>query len=101
MNAITTKTFAGAGKVKTITLGKNVKKVAAKSFKSNKALRTIIIETTKLAKKSAIKNCLKGSRVTKIQVKVGTKAQNKKYVKKYKKLFAVKKPASGKKVSVK
>lgn len=101
VTTVTAKTFAGVNKAKTITLGKSVKKVAAKSFAKNKSLRTLNVKTTKLAKKSAMKNCLKGSKVTKIQVKVGTKAQNKKHVKKYKKLFAVKKPASGKKVSVK
>ena len=91
----------GARKVKTITLGKGVNKVSPKSFASNASLRTLVLKTTKLAKAKNMKNCLKGSKVKVVKVKVGAAAKNKKYVKKYKKLFSAKNPASGKKVIVK
>ena len=101
VTTINKNTFYGAKKAKTITLGKKVSKIAAKAFKTNAALRTLIFKTTKLTKKAKVKNSLSGSKVNTVKVKVGTSAQNKKYVTKYKKLFAVNKPASGKKVAVK
>ena len=91
--------FHGAWKAKTITLGKGVGKISLRSFASNASLRTLVLKTTKL-NEANMKNCLKGSKVTKVKVKVGTAAQNKRYVKKYKKLFGVKNPVSGKQVVV-
>jgi hypothetical protein len=83
--------------VTSIVLGKKVKKISKASFKTYKKVKTLTAKTKKL-KKKAVKNSLKGSKVTKIKVKVGTKKVNKKYVKKYKKIF--KKKNSGKKVKV-
>ena len=53
---------------------------------------------TKLLKKSTVKGCFKSSKVKTVQVKVGTKKQNKKMVKNYKKTFT--KKNCGKKVKV-
>ena len=49
--------------------------------------------------KASVKGSLKGSKVKTVQVKVGKEAVNKKYVKKYKKIFTRKN--AGKKVKVK
>ena len=84
-------------KIRTITIGKNVKKIKKKAFKGSPATK-LIVKTKKLTKKS-VKGCLKGSKVKSIKVKVGSKKTNKKYVKKYKKIFT--KKNAGKKVSVK
>ena len=94
------KTLSGAKKAQTIVLGKRVAKVAPKAFATNGALRTLIFKTTKLTKKAKMKNCLKGSKVQKVVLKLGTTKTNNKYAKQYKKLFSVNKPASGKKVAV-
>ena len=88
--------FKGS-KIKTVTVGKNVKKIKKNAFKSSKA--TKIIVKTKALKKAAVKGSLKGSKVKTVQVKVGSKSQNKKYVKNYKKIFT--KSNAGKKVTVK
>ena len=49
--------------------------------------------------KKSVKASLKGSKVKTVQVKVGSKKVNKKFVKKYKKIFT--KKNAGKKVTVK
>ena len=51
------------------------------------------------AQRPYVKGSLKGSKVKTVQVKVGSKKLNKKYVKKYKKIFT--KKICGKKVKVK
>ena len=81
-----------------IVLGKTVKKISKGAFKSYKRVKTLEIKSKKLTKKS-VKNSLKGSKVKTVKVKVGKKATNKKYVKKYKKIFT--KKNAGKKVKVK
>ena len=58
-----------------------------------------MILKTKLLKKAKVKGSLKGSKVKTVQIKVGKKAENKKYVKTYKKIFT--KANAGKKVTVK
>ena len=90
----------GAWKAKAVMLGKGVSKVSPMSFASNASLRVLVLKTTKLAKVANMKNCLKGSKVTMVKVRVGTAEQNKKYVKIYRKLFSAKKPVSGKRVVV-
>lgn len=90
------KAFTGK-KIRTITISKNVKAIKANALKSSKATKLVI--KTKTLTKSSVKNSLKGSAVKTIQVKVGTKSENKKYIKKYKTFFA--KNNSGKKVTVK
>ena len=87
VTSIAANSFYGAKKAKTIELGKNVSAVAAKSFKTNTALRTLTLKTTKLAKKAAVLDILAGSKVTVVKVNVGTKSQNKTYVKKYAKVL--------------
>lgn len=80
----------------TVTLGKKVKKINRNAFKGTN-IRTVIVKTKKL-KKAKVKNAFKGAKVTKVKVNVGSKKLNKKYVKKYKKIFT--KKNVGKKVKV-
>ena len=84
-------------KIRKVTISANVTKISANAFKGSKATR-IVLKTRKLTKKS-VKNSLKGSKVKTIQVKVGKKSLNKKYVKKYKKYFT--KKNAGRKVKIK
>ena len=58
-----------------------------------------MIVKTKFLKKAAVKGSLKGSKIKTVQVKVGRKSVNNKYIKKYKKYFT--KANAGKKVTVK
>ena len=83
--------------VKTFVIGKNAKKISKGAFKNYKNAKTLVVKTRKL-KKSTVKNSLKGSKITKVKVKVGKQKVNKKYVKKYKKIFT--KKNAGKKVKV-
>ena len=94
---VNAKAFTGK-KIRTVTIGKNVKKIKANAFKGSPATK-IIVKSKKLTKKASVKGCLKGSKVKTVQVKVGSKTLNKKYVKKYKKVFTRKN--AGKKVTVK
>ena len=59
--------------------------IAKYAFKGTKT-QAVTIKSKLLTKKS-VKNCLKGSKVKTISVKVGNKKMNKKYIKKYKKIF--------------
>ena len=81
----------------TITLGKKVKKIAKNAFAGTN-IRTVVVKTKALTKKS-VKGSLKGSKVATIKVSVGSKKANKQYVKKYKKIFT--KKNCGKKAAVK
>ena len=63
----------------------------------NRNAKTLVVKTKKLKKKS-VRGSLKGSNVKKVKVQVGSKKVNKKYVKKYKKIFT--KKNAGKKVKV-
>ena len=58
----------------------------------------MIVKSKKL-KKSSVKKCFKGSNVKPVKVQIGSKKVNKKFVKKYKKIFT--KKNVGKKVKVK
>ena len=95
----TTITKAGGDSkyVTTIILGKNVKKISKSAFKNYKKAKTLVVKTKKL-KRSTVRNSLKGSKITRVKVKVGNKKTNKKYVKKYKIIFT--KKNVGKKVKV-
>ena len=84
-------------KIRTVTVGKNVKKISSYAFRKSPAAKLIL--KTKLLTKTAVKGSLKGSKVKTVQVKVGTKAANKKYLNQYKKIFT--KKITGKKVAVK
>ncbi len=90
------KAFTGK-KIRKVTVGKNVKKLDKYAFAKSKA--TTVVLKTKALKKSTVKGCFKSSKVKTVQVKVGTKKQNKKMVKTYKKMFT--KKNCGKKVKVK
>ena len=74
----------------------SVIKIQAKAFAKTKAVK-VVVKTKKL-KKATVKGSLKGSKVKKIKVKVGKAKANKKYVKKYNKIFT--KKNSGRKVTV-
>ena len=74
-----------------------VTKIAPNAFKGTK-VKTLTVKSKALTKAS-VKNSLKGSKVKTVKVKVGSKKENKKYVKKYKKIFT--KKNAGKKVTVK
>ena len=86
-----------AAKIRTVTIGKNVKTIKKNAFKSSKATKVIL--KTKLLKKASVKGSLKGSKIKTVNVSVGKKSVNKKYVKSYKKIFT--KTNAGKKVTVK
>ena len=79
-------------------LGKKVKKINKKAFAKYKKAVTLVVKTKKL-KKNSVKGSLKASKVKTVQVKVGSKKLNKKYVKKYKKIFT--KKIAGRAVKVK
>ncbi len=82
-----------------IVLGKKVKKISKKSFKKYTKVTVLEVRSKKLTKKS-VKGSLKSSKIKTVKVKVAKKAKtNKKYVKKYKKIFT--KKNAGKKVKVK
>ncbi|MBQ6500428.1 MAG: hypothetical protein IJI87_03440 [Mogibacterium sp.] len=74
-----------------------VTKIAPNAFKGTK-VKTLTVKSKALTKAS-VKNSLKGSKVKTVKVKVGSKKEKKKYVKKYKKIFT--KKNAGKKVTVK
>lgn len=81
----------------TVTLGKIVKKISAKSF-SGTGIKTIVLKSKKLTSKN-VRDALQDSKVKTIKVKIGTTKTNKTYIKKYKKIFTKKK--AGKKVTIK
>lgn len=81
-----------------IVLGKKVSKISASAFKKYTKVTTLEIKSKKL-KKAKVKKSLKGSKVKTVKVNVGKKKANKKYVKKYKKIFT--KKNAGKKVKIK
>ena len=90
------RSFTGR-KLRTAVLGTYVKTISKNTFKGSK-VTSLIVKTKKLTKKS-VKGSLKSSRIKKIYVKVGKKSVNRKYVKKYKKIFT--KKNAGKAVKVK
>ena len=81
-----------------VTIGKKVTKISKKAFAKYKKAKTLVVKTKKL-KKASVKGSLKGSKVKTVKVKIGKKSVNKKYVKKYKKIFT--KKNAGRKVTVK
>jgi hypothetical protein len=90
------KAFTGK-KIRKVTVGANVSKIAKNALKGPKATK-MVVKSKKLTKAS-VKGSLKVSKIKTVQVKVGKKKDNKKYVKKYKKIFT--KKNAGKKVKVK
>ncbi|MBQ6438584.1 MAG: leucine-rich repeat protein [Mogibacterium sp.] len=86
-----------SSKIKTITIGKNVKVIKKNALKGSRATKLIL--RTKLLKKTKIKGSMKGSKIRTVQVKVGSRSANKKFVKSYKRIFT--KKNAGKKVTVK
>ena len=88
---IAKKAFTGR-KIRTVTIGKNVKKIRKQAFAGSKATKLII--KTKNLRKSTVKGSLKKSAIKTVQVKAGSK-----YKKSYKKIFT--KKNAGKKVRIK
>lgn len=93
---VNAKAFTGS-KIRKVYVGKNVTKMDKYAFAKSKA--TSVVLKAKQLKKSTVTGCFKSSKVKTVQVKVGSKAQNKKMVKTYKKIFTSKN--CGKKVVVK
>lgn len=84
--------------VREIVLGKKVRRIKRGAFKSCKKAKTLVAKTKRL-KKSTVRGSLKGSKVTKVKVKVAAKKKtNKRYVSKYKKAFT--KANAGRKAKV-
>lgn len=95
-----TKVNAGAfkgKKIRTVTIGKNVKTIKKNAFKGSGATKVVL--KTKLLKKKTVKGCLTGSKVKTVQLKLGSGSQNKKFKKAYKKIFT--KKNAGRKVKIK
>ncbi len=101
------KVAAAAGGLRSATVAAKVKiagkvykvtGVKAGAFKGCKKLKSLVIKSKGLTKKG-VKGCLKGSKVKTVKVKVGGKGLNKRFAKKYKRLFA--KKVCGKRVAVK
>ena len=84
-------------KIRHVIIGASVVKLYKNAFRGSK-VTTVTIKTKGLTKKG-VNGSMKGSKVKKIKVSVGKKTQNKKYVKKYAKIFT--KKNAGKKVKVK
>ena len=93
---IAEKAFMGSKALKA-TIGSNVKTIAKYAFKSS-AVKTLIVKSKKLTK-SSVKGSLKSSKVKTVRIKVGSKKLNKKYLKRYKKIFTRKN--AGRKVTLK
>jgi len=84
-------------KLRTITIGKNVSTIED-AFGGGCSATKLILKTKKL-KRNTVRYSLYDSKVKTIKVEVGTKATNRQYVKKYKKIFT--KKNAGKQVTVK
>ena len=95
VTGIGTKAFKGS-KIRTVTIGSEIASISKNAFAKSKVTK-LILKTTKLTKKS-VKGSLKGSKVKTVQVKVGSKKINKRYVKSYKKIFT--KKNAGRKATV-
>ena len=96
VNKVGAKAFT-AKKVRSVTIGKNVAQLSIGAFSNSKATKMVI--KTKLLKKAKVKGSLRGSKIKTVKVKVGSGSVNKKFVKKYKKMFT--KKNAGRKVTVK
>ena len=79
---------AAGGTTDSIILGRKVKAVKKGAFRKT-GIRTVIVKTKKL-KAASVKSSLKGSSVKAVIVKIGSRKTNRKYVKKYKKIFTKK-----------
>ena len=93
---IAANSFIGS-RVRTVNIGKNVKTIKKNAFAKSKVTKVVV--KTKLLKKNQVKGAFKNSKVKTLQVKVGSKKVNKKFVKTYKKIFT--KKNAGRKVKVK
>ena len=99
LNAAIAQAGGSSDSVTVIVLGKSVKKISKNTFAGLPNARTLIVQTKKL-KKSSVKKSLKGSQVSAVKVQIGKTKTNKKYVKKYKKIFTKKNAGRKAKVSL-
>lgn len=81
VTSIGTKAFKNNKKLKTVTIGSNITKIANNAFYKCKALKTVKLKTVKLTKKTASKKAFKSSN-SKVVIKVPKRMQ-----KTYKKIF--------------
>ncbi len=73
--------------VKTVVLGKKVRKISARAFKGSK-VKKLVLNTKKLSAKR-VRNSLKSSKISKVKVDVSKKKTiDRKWLKKYKPYFA-------------
>lgn len=93
VTAISTKAFEGYGKLRSVTIGKNVKKIGKSAFKGCKKLKTITIQSKKLTKKG-IKHSLRDSYIKTIRVPLDM-------AEKYKGIFKKKNVGSKNEITVK
>ena len=96
VNNVASKAFT-AKNVRSVTIGNNVAQLSIGALSNSKATKMVI--KTKLLKKAKVKGSLRGSKIKTVKVKVGSGSVNKKFVKKYKKMFT--KKNAGRKVTVK
>ena len=83
--------------IRTVVIGKNVRRIRKNAFANSKVTK-LIVKTKKLTKKN-VKGSLKASKIKRMQIKVGSKKTNRKYIKKYKKFFT--KKNAGRKITIK
>ena len=91
VTSVAPKAFAGKKNLKSLIIGKNVKKLGAKAFSGCKKLKTITINSSGLSKKN-VKGSLKDSSVNTVKAPA-------KMIDNYKKIFT--KTNAGRKASVK
>ncbi|MBR1635108.1 MAG: leucine-rich repeat protein [Lachnospiraceae bacterium] len=93
VTAISAKAFDGYDKLRSVTIGKNVKKIGKSAFAGCRKLKTITIQSKKLTKKN-IKYSLKDSYIKTVRVPSGM-------AEKYKKIFKKKNVGSKYKITIK
>ena len=96
--SIGSKAFKNCKKLKQLTVPASVKTIGKQAFRGCSSLKTLVIKSKHLTKKS-VKGSLKGSKIKKIRVKLGSAKTTRKYVRRYRKYF--RKANSGRTVIIK
>lgn len=99
---IGSRAFSGCSSLRKLAIGPKVSIVESRAFEGCKKLKTLTVKSKHLKNLDSpenIRGCLRGSSVKTLKIRVGSKAANKRYAKKYKKIFTEK--ICGKKVTVK
>ena len=76
VTAVSKKAAAGYKKLKKVTIGKNVHSIGANAFAKDKKLKKLTVMTI-LLKASGCRNCLKGSKISKVKVPAAAKSRYK------------------------